>query len=228
MLDRPQQKAMKVAVTIPQIFYDLIARVVPGFLFLLALNFQLSATGVEVIQLPTSSSNSIALVLYALVYGILSYLMGWVLLAFTFGSLRDRIKEKLKSELNLEEDSISISEMYQRVRIKDEAVGFRIVKLRAEARMLETSRTGMLYISAILLGLLAISKLALIPSPDWSRLTWGIRLCVPIVLAVAFRKLERRAWNNYFGNIIINYEILFETRVRKKPELAPGKDVGSD
>lgn len=205
---------MKLSVTIPQMFYDLIARVVPGFLFLLMLNFELSGTGIVVIQLATSSSNSMAIILNALVYGVLSYLMGWVLLAFTFGSVEKRTREEHESKLN--EDSLSMSEMYHGIRIKSEAVGFRIVKLRAEARMLETSRTGMVYIFVISLGLLLLSKLGLFPSFSQSPLAWGIKLCIPIILAVAFRKCERRTWNNYYGNIPKNYEILFETRVRSR------------
>jgi hypothetical protein len=205
---------MKISVTIPQIFYDLIARVVPGFLFLLMLNFELSGTGIEVIQLAASSSSSMAILLNALVYAVLSYLMGWTLLAFTFCGVGNRVREEHESKLN--ENSPSMWEMYQSLRIKNEAVGFRIVKLRAEARMLETSRTGMVYIFIISLGLLLLSKLGLFPLFSQSPLAWGTKLCIPIVLAVAFRKCERRMWNNYYRNIPKNYEILFETKVTNK------------
>lgn len=205
---------MKISVTIPQIFYDLIARVVPGFLFLLMLNFELSGTGIEVIQLAAASNNSMVILLNALVYAVLSYLMGWMLLAFTFFSFEKGVRKEHKSKLSA--NSPSMSEMYHSIRIENEAVGFRIVKLRAEARMLETSRTGMVYIFVISLGLLLLSRLGSFPlfsQPLW---VWGIKLCIPIVLAVAFWKCERRAWNNYYGNIPKNYEILFETKVRKK------------
>lgn len=203
---------MKLSVTIPQIFYDLIARVLPGFLFLLMLNFELYGTRVEIIQLASSSSNSMAVFLNALVYAILSYFMGWILLAFTFRSFEKRVRKEHESKLN--ENSPSMLEMYYSIRIKDEAVGFRIVKLRAEARMLETSRTGMVYVFVISLGLLLLSRLGLVPLFSQPYLVWGIKLCIPIVLAVAFWKCERRAWNNYYGNIPKSYEILFETRVR--------------
>ena len=205
---------MKISVTIPQIFYDLIARVVPGFLFLLMLNFELSGTGIEVIQLAASSNNSMALLLNALVYAVLSYLMGWILLAFTFWSVGNRIRDEHESRLS--ENSPSMWKMYHSLRIKDEAVGFRIVKLRAEARMLETSRTGMVYIFVISLGLLLLSKLGLFPSFSQSSLAWGAKLCISIILAVAFRRCERRMWKNYYRNIPENYEILFETKVRNK------------
>jgi hypothetical protein len=207
---------MKMSVTIPQIFYDLIARVIPGFLFLLLLNLELSGTGIEVIQL--APNNSMTIVLSALVYGILSYLMGWVLGAFTFGSTRDRVKENHESGLDPAKGSISASEMYHRVRIENEAVGFRLVKLRAEAIMLETSRAGIVYIFVISLGLLLLSRLGYYPSLNRSPLEWVTRLCILVVLAVAFRKRESRAWDNYFGRSIINYEILSGTRVRRSKE----------
>ena len=63
---------MKLSVTIPQIFYDLIARVLPGFLFLFVLNLELSGPGVGVVAVfPPSLDNSMVIVVNTLVYGIL-------------------------------------------------------------------------------------------------------------------------------------------------------------
>jgi hypothetical protein len=201
------------SVTIPQIFYDLIARVIPGFLFLLLLHLELSGTGFEVIQLATSSNNSMAMILSALVYGVLSYLMGWILGAFMFGSTSDKIEKKHKLVKDL-----TISEMVHRIRIKNEVVGFRLVKLRAEAKMLETSRMGMVYVLVVSLGLLLLNGLGSLPSLTQSPLDWGIRIGIPLILAIAFRRRESRAWDNYFGRSIIHYEILFETKVRRSKE----------
>jgi hypothetical protein len=199
---------MKISVTIPQVFYDLIARVLPGFLFLLMLSFEFSGAGIEVIQF--SSSNSMAIVVNTLVCGVLSYVMGWVLLAFTFCSVEARVREEHESRLD--EDAPSMSDMYYKIRIWNEAVGFRIVKLRAEARMLETSRTGMVYIFLISIGLLLLSRLGSLPLFNQPVLVWATKLCIPAILAVAFRKCERRVWNNYYGNIPKNYGILLATR----------------
>jgi len=133
---------MSISITIPQLFYDLIARVIPGFLFLLMLGFEFSGTKIKVIPSGVLN-NSLAVIMLAIVCLVLSYLMGWVLLAFTF--LSDEEKTKIHHE-RLEKRIVSIQEMYHRIRIKNEAVGFRILKLRAEARMLESSRTGMIFI----------------------------------------------------------------------------------
>lgn len=203
---------MEIAATIPQIFYDLIARVLPGFLFLLMLHFELSGIKVKFIQL--TSKNSMAIVLIALVCVVLSYFMGRMLFAVKFYSVEERVKKEYKSKLD--KNSISISEMYHRIRIKNATEGFCILKLRAEARMLETSRTGMIYIFIISLSLLLLSKLGLIPSSSQSLLVWGIKLCIPIIMAVAFGKCEWRAWRYYYVNTPVIYKILLETKVESK------------
>lgn len=204
---------MNISLTIPQMFYDLLARVLPGSLFLFMLNFEFAGTKLELSKLiPISTNNSMAIVLSILVFIVFSYFMGWILLAGTFLSLNKTVRERHESGLN--KNSPSLSEMYQRIRIKDESVGFRIVKLRAEARMIETSRSGMFYIFIISFFLLLSSKASLFASINQSSLVWAIKLIVPLIIGIALWKSERRLWNNYYGNIPINYEILFETRVR--------------
>ena len=201
---------MNMSVTIPQLFYDVIARVVPGFVFLVALNLELSGTGLQVIERPTSSDNTIAVVFNSFGYCIVCYVIGWVLSALTFCGLRDEVEQECRNKLNLNEDSMSFSEMYQRIRFKNEAAGFRIAKLRAESRMLETSRSGMVYILLIAIGLLHISRCGWISSFQPSSLEWALRICVPIVIALALRKRERPAWKNYYANVYSVYTILFE------------------
>jgi hypothetical protein len=212
---------MKLSVTIPQLFYDLIARMLPGFLFLFMLGFELSGTGTELIPQGVLSSNSIATILMAIVCGILFYLMGWVLRAFTFLSVGEKVKAKYESKAK---NAISISEMYNRIRIENEAVGFRITKLRAEARMLEASRVGMAFVFVISAGLLLLHALALLPMIGQSTLGWGYKLGVPLILAVAFRRCERGAWNRYYDNVTNHYEILFKTRAAKQQGRLQGKD----
>ena len=160
-------------------------------------------------------SSSITAILTAITYGVVSYLMGWVLFAFTFWSVEDKVKEKHKPK---DENAASITERYQRIRIDNEAVGFRILKLRAEARMLERSRTGMVFVFVISVGLLLLNQSALLPMFGQSALGWGVKLGVPLILAVAFRKCERLAWDGYYGNIMTNYEILFGIGAAKQQE----------
>ena len=150
---------MQFSVTIPQIFYDLIARIVPGSLFLIALTYELSGTGITSPLLTNLSSDVLLIILFVLACGIMSYLMGWVLHAFSFLSAEADIKKAHESNLASQKIRFSLREMYIMIRMKNEAAGFRILKLRAEARMLQSSRTGMFYISWIALGLVLLNSL---------------------------------------------------------------------
>lgn len=212
---------MNIFVTIPQLFYDLIARIIPGFLFLFMLGFELSGTGAELIPQGVLSSNSIATILMAIAYGVLFYLMGWVLRAFTFLSVGETVKGKYESKAK---DAIPISEMYNRIRIENEAVGFRITKLRAEVRMLEASRVGMVFVFVISTGLLLLNAPALFPMIGQSALEWGFKLGVPLILALAFRMCEERAWDKYYDNVTNHYKILFKTGTAKQQSRPQGKD----
>jgi hypothetical protein len=197
---------MNISVTIPQMFYDLIARAIPGFLFLVMLGFVLTGTGEASIAASLSGMNSVTAIVIALAAIVLAYLLGWVLHAFTFLSASSKARAKYESKKN----KLSISDMYNWIRIKDEVVGFRITKLRAEARMLEVSRSGLIYITAIAAGLLALHKLAVLPMDGQSPLGWGVKLGVPLLMAIAFWKLERRAWEKYYGAVGSHYKILFK------------------
>jgi hypothetical protein len=132
---------MKFSIVIPQLFYDLIARVLPGFFFLLILSLGIPNV---MTQIPLSGSDGTENVMDSVGKGVvvaaLSYLLGWVLLSFTCCSKRKPMRAK--NERN--NDSKSLNKKYQWIRLSHPAAGFRIVKLRAEARMLETSRTAMI------------------------------------------------------------------------------------
>lgn len=200
---------MNMSVTIPQVFYDVIARVVPGFVFLVALNLELSGTGLHVIEQPTSSDNTIAIIFNSFGYCIVCYMIGWVLSALTFCTLRKDIEKKCRNKLHLTDEYISYSEMYQRIRLRNEAAGFRIAKLRAEARMLETSRSGLVYILLIAVGILCVNWCGWIPSFQPSRFERVLRIGVPIVIGSALWKREKPAWENYHVNVYSVYKILF-------------------
>lgn len=205
---------MQFSVTIPQIFYDLIARMVPGYLFLLMLSYELSGTGVNILSINKLSSNSLLIVLFVLSYGVMSYVMGWVLRSLSFLSAEKKVKKVSESDLEFKKITVPISEMYQKIRIKDEAVGFRILKLRAEARMLESSRTGMFYISCIAVTLILLNILDLLPRYNNSVLEWIVKIVIPVILTLAFWRREHHAWENYYGNIFSHYKILFTTSER--------------
>lgn len=210
---------MSIPVTIPQIFYDMIARAIPGFLFLLVLGFEFSGVDADLVPEGLLSSGSVTAIMIALVFGILSYLMGWVLHAFTFLSAEGLVRAKHNSD----KSALSSAEKYNRIRIKNEAVGFRITKLRAEARMLETSRTGMVFASLIGASLLVLSRTAWLPIEGQSALGWLCKLAIPLIVATAFWKCERRAWNSYYGSVDSHYNILLEAEAEAQTKPSVGK-----
>lgn len=199
---------MSLSITVPQLFYDFIARIIPGLLFILSLDFMLSKNPSEAIRQIAMANNSMAVILIPILIGFLAYIIGWVLYIFTFRSLSKEIRQKHQARLN--QGSIKLTEMYQRIRIKNEAVGFRIVKLRAEARMLEASRSGMIYIFFITLGYVLLGRLGYVSLLGQNTLFWIIKLSITVILAGAFWKGEKRAWNFYNGNVSKCYAILFE------------------
>jgi hypothetical protein len=102
--------------------------------------------------------------------------------------------------------------MFQRIRLKDEAVGFRIVKLRAEVRMLDAARTGMLIIFLIIYTTFIFQKLSLISGTVQSDGIWILKMLISLVLALAFHRSLNPARINYIGNVEIHYKILIEEK----------------
>lgn len=201
---------MNVSVTIPQLFYDLIARVLPGCLFLFMLKFTVSGTGLSLKQFEVVPSNtSMGILVNGVGYLILCYFTGWVLRAFSFFGFEYKVDQLLQKSPDSRSDSLSLYEKYHKIRLKNEAAGFRIVKLRAEARMLEASRTGMCFIFAISAILLFLSKLSLVTVSAQSNWTWLLKLFIPVILALAFHKCFGPACGRYVGNIKKHHEILF-------------------
>lgn len=211
---------MQVSVTIPQFFYDLIARAIPGFMFLLMVGLISYGTGTEVLVQGLLSSSAAAALLLALMGGIFSYLMGWVLYSFKLWSFRKKATDEFAAKVEP-----SLSEMYNHIRIEDDNIGFRITKLRAEARMIETLRVGMLYVVLIAGGLWILSATALLPVTGQTLPLWLLKVLVPAILALAFGKLEKEAWDKYCGNVVSHYKILFEEKTTRDEKPTPEKRV---
>lgn len=158
---------MNLSVTIPQVFYDLIARVLPGFFFFFLFKTVVYDTSITINVLKnTGSENFISSLGNGLGYLFIFYLVGWLLHAFTFCSYEKKIKNKFEKKINEEnekkQESTSFTDMYQILRIINPNVGFRIVKLRAEARMIECTRTGMILLAFLVLSLFLLVKLGVI------------------------------------------------------------------
>jgi len=199
---------MKFPIVIPQLFYDLIARILPGFFFLALVQLSLPELTrylyPHVITGRDSFVNSLGLVVG---YAVICYFLGQLFLAFIWGSKEEEICEKHGG-------SKSINEKYQRIRLSHPAAGFRIIKLRAEARMLETTRTSMPAIIVLdivylcIMIILAISESYSIDKVFWVRPLIGV--LISTVSFYGFCRRERKAWKNYYGNINIIYDILHD------------------
>ena len=218
-MSRDRQKVggnMKFSIVIPQMFYDLIARILPGFFFLAFLFFSLPGWGRPLYLPIVAGGNSVDSLGILLGYAVLCYFLGWLFLALTWdskrlaflwGSKRKEVKAKYDKD-----DSMSINEKYQRIRIAHPEAGFRIVKLRAEARMLEATRTAMVAIMIITIIYLIIYIISLILE---NRLNVTcvrpfIGLFVAGITYYTFRKREVKVWDNYYANINVVYKILEE------------------
>ncbi len=202
---------MNISVTIPQLFYDFIARILPGFLFLFMLNFELATVNINISDFVfiDSSANSMATFINALGFVVLSYFGGWILSAFIFSDMENFFREYCSHN----EKTYSMYELYDmqhKIRLKSESAGFRIVKLRAEARMLESSAIAMFMTVGITLLLFSLFKLSLTEFYNQSYLTWFFKLIIPLVMAMSFQRLGKKAWDRYFGNVINHFEIIFE------------------
>jgi hypothetical protein len=142
----------------------------------------------------------------------LSYALGWVFLSFTFLSKRDPMLKKIEENSG----SKSLDTEYQWIRLSHPPAGFRIVKLRAEARMLEASRTAMIAVILIAIPYAEYLSVVSVISADrtlyvinWIRLI--VMLIVASFLCIGFSLREKNAWKNYWGNIHTIYKILHDT-----------------
>ena len=110
------------------------------FLVIFVLYLVLNNTGINLSIIPSvASTDFIASLFGGIGYAIICYFVGWLLTAFTWGSYNSKVKNQHIKDLS----ERTMREMYHKIRLANPSEGFRIIKLRAEARMLEASRTGM-------------------------------------------------------------------------------------
>jgi len=191
---------MNLSLVIPQLFYDVIARVLPGFLFLFVLQCGLSGTEFELTKISTTpAANSISSVFHGLGYLALCYFCGWILRALRWPNLEKPVRECFETE-----DGISPANKYQIIKLEHPVEGFRIVKLLADGRLLEASRSGMWI--AIVLMLITL----VITDTKYTAVSCLVRLGVPLVFSLAFIISEKRIWRQYYGNIDTLYTLIIE------------------
>jgi hypothetical protein len=203
-----------IPVIIPQLFYDLIARILPGFFFLFIFRFIFSNTflwGDFLNAFPCS--NSVEIFFYGISYLVVCYFIGWMLRIIPlnrFLRILETMDEK-RSTLVKEAESkkeLTINDKYQMIKIFREEAGFRILKLRAEARMLEVTRNGLII---ILLFTIPLAFLAIIPSKmyDWILIAiWSVKIIGLFIFVLIFDLGFHISFKNYIGNIEKIFEIL--------------------
>lgn len=141
---------MNVQVTIPQLFYDLIARVIPGFFFLKTweIVFGQEALGFE------SANNWAEVTFSGIAFIAICYLIGWLLSspAYFFEMLKSHsLKNYDASKIQGNPEKWGDHTKYDWVRLFHEPTGYRIVKLRAERRMLKSALAGAVLIIILIL-----------------------------------------------------------------------------
>lgn len=201
---------MNMVIAVPQLFYDLIARVFPGFLFLSMICFlsivSIRDYGIQLaITWLKSPDNFWSSLYFGISYFIFSYYIGWIL------SILSNIKpfyEYSIDKILLRDYPPELKDYYHKIRLENESVGFRIVKLRAEAKMLESSRTAMCIVAFMML--LGFAYEILHEPTDYQQLLKQSSLVfVPAILAIIFQKSIKSAIERYTGNIEAHYRLMF-------------------
>ncbi len=201
---------MNLAITVPQIFYDIIARVLPGFFFLLFIKIVFIGTNGDVALFGNDNSANFATSLRdGIGYFFLFYLFGWVLHSLTYKSHRKKIRKEHNEKLRKnEKNSITIRSMFQELRIINPEAGFRVVKLRAEARMIEATRTGtgILILISALAVILDIFKVHTFS--EFIKIELLLKISILIIVYFSLRHIERSRWHRYYDNIPAIYNIV--------------------
>lgn len=221
---------MSFSVTIPQLFYDLIARVLPGFLFIILIRVAFAWSGLQILALfDSNSENFVKTIGSGIGYLIISYFLGWTFRAFTFWSFEAGVRNGYGPKKQEGEEPLSLSGMYQQIRLKHAAAGFRIVKLRAEARMLETTRTAMAVVVLIVVLHFLYSVAAHDPFDPAARSTEIAAGIIAAFLLLALLISEKRAWDQYYGNIPAIYELVKSIPIgkRERPKTGRGEPSNS-
>lgn len=203
----------RAAATIPHLFYDLLARVIPGCYFILIIE-RLSVG--RHIWLDSEPENLIESLMDGVAFVILGYVMGWVLSILSMSRLRWRLR-KLLAFFGLQDECERGQRRraeYYEIRQFDRETGFRILKLRAEARMLESLFTGTVLLCIILITL---------PTADFRGrvLTVGALS----VAGLSFLLAIFSAWRTYDRSIEKHYQLCVRTPRGESARDLPGPQL---
>jgi hypothetical protein len=212
---------MRFSITIPQIFYDMIARVIPGVVALWIARLYAPSFGGSVF-FTSGGTGALAALGRGAQYLIACYLLGWILHGLTWSSrepthvtqepLPDTEVQAGTADEAKERPTPEPSErsQYQWIRLAHSEAGFRLVKLRAEARMLEAVRTA-LFLGCFTGLLLLVLNWAGVTCVEASGAQLLATAVVALALAIVIQaRLENHAWRNYRGNITRIYQLLHD------------------
>ncbi len=200
---------MKFSLTIPQLFYDVIARVIPGFLFYCIIKFLLIGFNITIPKvINTSQSNFASTIGSGLGALVLFYFIGTILNSFVFMSCKKSVKQKFNDKVKNEYKDKEINDLYQCIRLKNESAGFRLVKLRAEAKFVDISRSFLFFLLVIfcLFTLLHLNKLLIIPNYDVANFL--IKFSAMLLMIIGLKLQEDKCWDRYYGNIVRIYPLV--------------------
>lgn len=197
------ENSMSFSFTVPQLFYDLIARVIPGCIFLFNLRLLLTRAGIKITNsqiFPSDHAMGIAGNIF--VFVILAYLFGWILKFYSFFGY-DWYRKKITTD-RCEENKTTSFVKFQKIRIMNETAGFRIAKLKAECRMLEATRTGVVFLSVIYTILTILGRIKVFDNSIFNYLL----LLIPLLIIVALHLSIKPALRRYIGSINDVHDVL--------------------
>lgn len=190
----------KVATTIPHLFYDLLARIIPGTIFLslaIVQGFQYALFG-SVREV--GSSNFMATFLNGLIFAAAAYFSGWMLSVFSVS--------RISGYFGKEDKGKKLRHEYYKVKLKSERAGFPILKLRAEVRMLEA-----IQVAFSILIILNLSR-SFFPKLFGDEVTSGelnLASLATLVLGVIGTQLAiKPTWDRYHSAIETHHGLIFK------------------
>ena len=203
---------MELGAWIPQIFYDLIGRVLPGaFLLLLSGVLFVDYSGARSLVLFVFKDAGIPLTVVLIVGAIIAYVVGALLgaIGFAFSSrewIRNRARTSIRLELPaVDSPHVGLSFMYDSILLREPPTGARLAKLQAERHMCRVLMMG-----TIMLGVAYAAR-------NW--FPWGwLRSSVLLGLALL-------AWSAYLfdvhlevrsGRLLVNLWHLLGEPARKQ------------
>jgi 8-oxo-dGTP diphosphatase len=186
---------LNLASLIPQLFYDIIGRAVPGATFIGCTLYAIRAQDLFKTLLEPRGANSLLVLLGFL---FISYIIGALLggIWFYICDLSGRNK-KMESDLNTDLNSYklpylkrphSIAFAYDHIQVWDPAAGARIAKLRAEQHMCGVVIIGAITLAAISVIMMVIERI------NGTTLSWFL-ICLLFAAIAAWQlniHLERR------------------------------------